>query len=130
MCKRLCSAKCRETFSALWREIPGLLTRRFKSTYHARSWKDYEKLLFIRTQLATFSRILFTSLVIFSGGSQTTTDYLDQKGGPANAELARDVLPYAALGTQVCLIARIVLWVASFKWWQLIKYHLYLEFLL
>ena len=117
---------------AVCREIPSLLTRRFKSSYHAQTWKDYELLLMVRSQIATFNRILISTLY-WAAGSGTwnqTEDYLSDKGGPQNAELTRDVLPYAKFIAQVSIIARIVLFIASFKWKQLIKFHLHFEFLM
>ena len=86
----------------------------------------------VRSQISIFSRILF-STYYWAAGSETwnqTEDYLADKGGPPNAELARDVLPYAKLIAQVSIIARIVFFIASFKWKQLIKFHLHFEFLL
>ena len=128
----VCWRKGNEQFKAVCREIPSLLTRRFKSSYHADTWKDYESLLMIRSQLSIFSRILFSSIA-WAAGSETwnmTEDYLSDKGGPPNAELTRDVLPYAKFIAQASIIARILLFIASFKWRRLIKLHLHFEFLL
>ena len=128
----ICWQKGNKQIRAVCREIPSLLTRRFKSSYHAHTWKDYELLLMIRSQLAIFSRILF-STIAWAAGSETwnqTEDFLSDKGGPPNAELARDMLLYAKFIAQVGIIARILLFIASFKYRQLIKFHLHFEFLL
>ena len=86
----------------------------------------------VRSQLSIFSRILF-STIYWAAGSETwnqTEDYLSEKGGPPNAELASDVLTYAKFIAQVSIIARILLFIACFKWKKLIKWHLHFEILI
>lgn len=44
-----------------------------------------------------------------------------------NAELAREVLPYARTATQVMFLGRIILFFLGFRWPQLIKLTIYYE---
>jgi len=70
------------------------------------------------------------SIIFWLLGSESwnrTEEYLEKEGGPSNAELARDVLPYARTTLQVWLIGRMLLFIVSFKWPQLIKYLIYVD---
>ena len=67
------------------------------SESHACAWQIFEKeVLAIRSLLYTFSRLLYTLFAISIGKESydVTKEYLDE-GSPANADLARAVLPYA-----------------------------------
>ena len=83
----------------------------------------------VRSQVATFSKILISS-ILWLVGCETwnlSEEYLDKEEGPVNAELARQVLPDARTATQVLFIGRIILFFLSFRWPRLIKLSIYYE---
>ena len=87
----MCIKKLNEGFKYVCRDVPKLMTRRFQSSVHASSWKKYEDILMVRSQVATFSKILISS-ILWLVGCETwnlSEEYLDKEGGPVNAELAR-----------------------------------------
>ena len=107
------------------------MVRKFQSTAHASSWDNFDELLMLRSLTAIFAKILFTSL-FWLIGSETwdqTEDYLEKEGGPAHAELARNLLPYAATAVKVLYIGKIFFFVVCFKWPQMIKLGIYYELL-
>ena len=108
------------------------MARKFQSAAHASSWNKFEELLMVRSFAATLAKILFTSLfwLIGSNNWDLTEEYLEKEGGPANAELTRNLLPYAATAVKVMYIGRILFFGVCFKWPQMIKLSLYYELLI
>lgn len=111
-------------------EIPMLFFRRFKSTYHARAWVDYERVLAARTILSMLSRIILSALFMLNQRENyhLTEDYLKTQKGPPNADLAQEIFPWFKTMNQIFLVARLVFFVACLKWPRLIKLSLYLEY--
>ena len=112
-------------------EVPILFFRRFKSVYHERRWVDFEKILDVRVIFSMVSRILLqlTWIVGGNGWWSLTEQYLE-KGGPKNAQLAKEIFPYARTACIIFYIGRIVLVLLCLKWPRVCKYSLYYECLL
>ena len=119
-------AKCHK----IWHEMVGLTLRRLPSESHASAWKFYENnLLAMRTMMYMLARNIFTLLAVVSENEiyDHTAKYLREDGGPARADLAHAVLPYAKFTLQALLVARAVLFIASWKWMNLTRIVFYLE---
>ena len=72
-----------------------MLLVRLPSKYHKDSWKNYEKVLMVRTQLCIFSNILLNVVVLIAGAEnwQLAHTYIYEEGGPPNVELAKAMYP-------------------------------------
>ena len=63
-------ANIKEFYGIARIEVPILMFRRFKTTYHKRRWVDYEKILMVRTMMSMFARMLL-SISFLVGGTES-----------------------------------------------------------
>ena len=67
-----------------------------------------------------------TNMVMGAEVYDRTESYLND-GGPANADLARKVFPYAKIANQILLITRMVVLVLSIKWRKFTRAAIFIE---
>ena len=103
-------------------EVKSILLRRFESEDHAERWKDYENLLMIRGMIAIGSRIVLSFLTQMSGSGiiSISEEYLDDEDRSQNSNLAIPIHPYVKMAYITYLFGRILLFIAGFKWPNLI----------
>ena len=107
--------------------LKDLMNRTFVSESHALAWKDFNCILEVRSIISMGGHSFLGMLLTLSGAENyhQSEKFLEEEG-PANIELAGEILPILKVVTWVLSALRVILFVISLKYNRLSQYFIYL----
>ena len=122
-----CNQQRRKKIRVFLGILKDLMNRTFVSESHALNWKDFNRILEVRSIISMGGHCFLGALLTLSGGENyhQSEKFLEEEG-PANIDLAREILPTLKVLTWVLSALRLILFVASLKYNRLSQYFIYL----
>ena len=110
------------------RKTKKLMKKELPSEEHIKCWKNYEKLMMYRCNLAFVSKILFMAMnwPLGQANFQQSEKYIEN-GGEHNEEFVSAIFPYVKIAILSMSIGRVILLLISFKKLSICKFYIYYQ---